>query len=182
MATGTVENASVVENAAVYKIVQRYISAIPITESFADDAKKDLARLLTEDIAKCLSNNLLKERLEILYDYEKKYLELTKAYKEEIKFAATLQEDIRKERSKFFSEVLQDVHKTLEEVKMDKKEIDLWISELVTSYTKSLDISSELSKDHVLDMMGILRDTSRSSIAKITDVQVKNAQGDKIEP
>jgi len=165
-------------NAKVYKIVEEHISLIPLTEQFDKSARENIQRFLTEEITKSLSNDLLKERLDILFDYEKKYLELTKAYKEEIKFAAGLQEEIRKERSKFFSEVLKDVHKTLEEVKIDKKEIDLWISELVTSYTKSLDISSELSKDHVLDIMGILRDTSRSSIAKITDAQIHNGEKD----
>ena len=156
-------------NDLVFEIVQRSLEKLLIGEVFPKDIKDGIIRSITDDITSALSNNLLKERFEILYDYEKKYLELTKTYKEEIKFAAALQEDIRKERSKFFSDVLQDVHKTLEEVKMDKKATDLWISELVTSYTKSLDISSELAKDHVLDMMGILRDSSKESINKISD-------------
>jgi len=164
-------------NSPVFEIVQRNLGTLPVSEQFTKDEKDGVIRNITENIVSVLSNDLLKERLEILYDYEKKYLELTKAYKEEIKFAATLQEDTRKERSKFFSEVLQDVHKTLENVKMDKKATDLWISELVTSYTKSLDISSELAKDHVLDMMGILRDSSRESINKISDKESKNKNG-----
>jgi hypothetical protein len=160
-------------NGLVFEIVQRSLEKLPISEQFTKDNKDGIIHSITDAITSALSNDLLKERLEILYDYEKKYLELTKTYKEEIKFAAALQEDIRKERSKFFSDVLQDVHKTLEEVKMDKKATDLWISELVTSYTKSLDISSDLAKDHVLDMMGILRDSSKGSINKISDKEDK---------
>jgi len=156
-------------NSLVYGLVQKNLETLPIGDQFTKENRDGIIRNITQDITSALSNGFLKERLEILYDYEKKYLELTKAYKEEIKFAATLQEDIRKERSKFFSEVLQDVHKTLEDVKMDKKATDLWISELVTSYTKSLDISSDLAKDHVLDMMGILRDSSRENINKISE-------------
>lgn len=162
------ENNNPNENGSIFEIIRSNLSGLPGNEHFTEDERARLVHRLTKDITDALSNNLLKERLEILYNYEQKYLELTKAYKEEIKFAANLQEDIRKERSKFFSEILQDVHKTLEEVKMDKKATDLWISELVTSYTKSLDISAELAKDHVLDMMGVLRDTSRKSINEVS--------------
>jgi predicted metalloendopeptidase len=119
----------------------------------------------TEDMVSV--NNTLKERLEILYDYEKKYLDLTKNYKEEIKFAATLQEDIRKERAKFFADTLKDVQKTLDDLKVDQKVVEAWITELVGSYTKSLDISADLSKDHILDMLGILKDASKKDLANI---------------
>ena len=164
-------------NGLVFGIVQKNMENLPVGEGVTSESKAGIIRSIVEDVTMALSNDLLKEKLEILYDYEKKYLELTKAYKEEIKFAATLQEDIRKERSKFFSEVLRDVHQTLEDVKMDKKATDLWISELVTSYTKSLDISSDLAKDHVLDMMGILRDSSRENINKISAQESLNKDG-----
>lgn len=49
----------------------------------------------------------LKTKLEILYTYEKNYLELVKDFKEEIKFASSIQEDLRKERAKFFAETLK---------------------------------------------------------------------------
>ena len=157
-------------NNIVFQIIKGNLGKTPISEEKfnSDDINKAIDNI-TEEITKALSNNLLKERLEILYDCEKKYLELTKNYKEEIKFTATLQEDIRKERSKFFSISLIEVHKTLEGVKLDKKVTDLWISELVNNYTKSLDISSELAKDHVLNTMGMLRNLSRENINKISE-------------
>ena len=48
-------------------------------------------------------------KLELLYEYEKHYLELIKGYKEEIKFASALQEDLRRERSQFFTQTLKEV-------------------------------------------------------------------------
>jgi hypothetical protein len=152
-------------------IVEKYLATASANEQFTDDAKKSLTQFIASEVSVGLSNTLLKERLDILYDHEKKYLDLTKDYKEEIKFAASLQEDIRKERAKFFAEVLREVHKTLEEAKLDKKATDLWITELVVSYTKSLDISSDLAKDHLLDMLGSLRTASQQSI--------KTLDGDK---
>jgi hypothetical protein len=101
-------------------------------------------------------------------------LDLTKEYKDEIKFAANLQEDLRKERSKFFSEGLSAVHKALDEVNMDKKVVDVWVTELVTSYTDSLNISSELAKEHVLDMIGILQNDFRKNITKVRDINCEN--------
>jgi hypothetical protein len=147
-------------------ILQKYLSGLT-TEKITPDSIKQLIVYVSTEVSAALSNSMLKERLEILFDYEKKYLELTKTYKEEIKFAASLQEDIRKERSNFFAETLKEVHKTLEDVKMDKKAIDLWITELVNSYTKSLDVSSDLSKDHTIEMMGILRDASKKGADEI---------------
>lgn len=44
-------------------------------------------------------------KLELLYEYEKQYLGLMKDYKEEIKFATALQEDLRRERSQFFTQM-----------------------------------------------------------------------------
>jgi hypothetical protein len=159
---------------SIFEILTLNFSFLPENESFTKEVKEKTIQRIVSDIMHSISNNLLKERLELLYNYEKNYLELTKAYKEEIKFAANLQEDLRKERAKFFSEVLQDVHKTLEDVKMDKGATDLWITELVSSYTKSLDISSELAKDHVLDTMGKLRDDSRKDIGNIAEKKKKD--------
>jgi len=69
--------------------------------------------------------------------------------------------------------MLQEVHKAFENIKMDKKVTDLWISDLVNSYTKSLDISSDLAKDYVLNTMDMLHNLSRENINKISEKEVK---------
>lgn len=113
-------------------------------------------------IANEVSLGNLKERLEVLYEFEKNYLELIKDYKEEMKFAANLQEDLRKERTKFFSEDIKEVSNTLKESQVDGKVASLWIKELVGSYTKSLDLSSGLIEEQTLDMIGEIRQQAKS--------------------
>ena len=156
-------------------ILQKHLSNLT-PDKITPDSIKQIVQFATNETANAISNNQLKERLEILYDFETKYLDLTKNYKEEIKFAANLQEDLRKERSKFFSETLKEVYKTLEEVKVEKNAIDLWITELVSSYTKSLDVSVDLSNDHTLEMMGILREASKKGAQDLMPVK---GHGDK---
>jgi len=51
---------------------------------------------LVSELTNTLSLEFLKERLNVIYTYERNYLELLKEFKEEIKFAGTLQEDLRK--------------------------------------------------------------------------------------
>ncbi|MCV5720422.1 nickel transporter, partial [Escherichia coli] len=92
-----------------------------------------------------------KTKLSVLYEFEKNYLQLISDYKEEIKFASSLQEDLRKERAKFFSETLKEVHQTLSESQVDNEVASKWIKELVCSYTKSLDLSGGLVEEHTLD-------------------------------
>jgi hypothetical protein len=120
-----------------------------------------------------VSLTTLQEKLKVLYEYEKNYLELVKEYKEEIKFAATLQEDLRKERTKFFSESLKEVSATLKESQVDSNVASIWIRELVNSYTKSLDLSSGLIEDHTIDMIGEIRQKAKQEAVEIRN---KNEQ------
>lgn len=125
------------------------------------NAKKALIKTIYLKVNNIINLTSLERKLQILYEYEKNYLELIKEYKEEIKFAATLQEDLRKERTKFFSESLREVSKTLKEAQVDPKVASLWIKELVDSYTKSLDISSSLIEEHTLDMVGEIKQEAK---------------------
>jgi len=97
-----------------------------------------------------------KSKLELLYQYEKHYLELIKAYKEEIKFANSLQEDLRRERSQFFTQTLKEVVLTMKSAEVDKTVSAQWIQDLVASYTKSIDLSGDLAKTHVIEILSIL--------------------------
>ena len=128
------------------------------------NAKRALIESLSLKIENAVSLATLQEKLKVLYEYEMNYLELIKEYKEEIKFAATLQEDLRKERTKFFSEALEEVSQTLKEAQVDSKVASVWIKELVDSYTKSLDLSSGLIEEHTLDMIGELRQKAKKEV------------------
>lgn len=110
--------------------------------------------------------NDTKAKLELLFQYEKHYLEMIKGYKEEIKFAASLQEDLRRERSQFFTQTLREVVQTLQTQEIDKKVASQWIEELVASYTKSIDLSSDLAKTHVIQVLSIFKEEAKQEVSK----------------
>jgi len=122
-----------------------------------------------------ISHSSLKEKLGIMYDYEKQYLALLKEYKEEIKFVVNLQEELRKERTKFFSESLKEVAEALKEAQVDNDVASLWIKELVKSYTSSLDISSNLMDENVTGIFAELKKMEKSELNKLVESEQKNS-------
>lgn len=109
---------------------------------------------MANDVPEYLSET--KSRLELLYQYEKHYLELIKNYKEEIKFASALQEDLRRERSQFFTQTLKEVIQTMKGAEISGEVSAKWIQDLVESYTKSIDLSGDLAKTHVVKIISSL--------------------------
>ena len=91
---------------------------------------------------------------------------MIKDYKEEIKFASSLQEDLRRERSQFFTQTLREVVQTLQAQEIDKKVASQWIEELVASYTKSIDLSSDLAKTHVVQVLSIFKEEAKQEVSK----------------
>ena len=114
------------------------------------------------------SNSQLKERLNIYWEFEKHYLDVLKEYKEELKFVASMQEDLRKERAKFFGETLKVVSNTLKETQVSAEIQSRWIAELVSSYTQSLDLSDNLIQEKTAQ--------SLENIKKEVEQTVKNSQ------
>lgn len=111
----------------------------------------------------------LKNKLNIIYENEKHYLELIKEYKEEIKFANNIQEEIRKERVQFFTNSLKEVANSLKELQVESNVASNWIQDLVSSYTKSLDLSSELANSSAIDVIGKLRMDSKKIISDVKE-------------
>lgn len=154
--------------------LEYYISSELATnypEATSLESNTNLAKNITKKLLEMSSNALLRERLEILHEYEKHYLDLIKDYKEEIKFAAALQEDIRKERAKFFSETLKDVSSTLKSTEADKEVIKEWTRDLVSSYTKSLDVTSKLASEQVQEIFTSIQEESKDTIKKATKTE-----------
>lgn len=98
------------------------------------------------------------ERLQMLYNHEKHFLDILKDYKEEIKFASSIQADVRKEQAQFFSSTLKEVCNALKETQIDPKFQVQWIFDLVQSYTSSLKISSQLAEEHVISLLGEIQE------------------------
>ena len=109
----------------------------------------------------------MKARLAILFEYEKNYLQLVKEFKEEIKFAGSIQEDLRKERAKFFSDTLKEVSSTLNESQVESGVAALWLKDLVGSYTKSLDLSSGLIEEQAIETIGKIRADARAVVKDV---------------
>jgi hypothetical protein len=114
-----------------------------------------------------------KSKLVTLFDYEKHYLNLIKEFKEEIKFANNIQEEIRKERVQFFTHNLKEVANSLLELQVESVVASKWVQELVDSYTKSLDLSADLANTNVIDIIGKLRNETKQIIS---DVRESNEQ------
>ena len=139
-----------------------------------DNDKERFIKSAIAQVENVANLTALQEKLKVLYEYEKNYLELLKEYKEEIKFAANIQEDLRKERTKFFSESLKEVSETLKESQVDSKVASIWIKELVSSYTKSLDLSSGLIEEHTLDMIGEIRRDAKEEVNSLKEAGGNN--------
>lgn len=129
--------------------------------------KDTLAVALTKLIQEMTSEDGLKNRLQILFEYEKHCLETIKAYKDEIKFMASLQEDVRRERSQFFTQTLKEVSNTLKQADVDKETVSAWIKELVASYTTSLDLSSDLATTHITEMVEQIKQDQQQEVSTV---------------
>jgi hypothetical protein len=133
-------------------------------------AKEAIKKSILINFNDHVATSKLKERLSILFEYEKNYLSLLKEYKEEIKFVGTMQEDLRKERAKFFSDTLREVSTAMKESQVPSEVASKWIVELVNSYTKSLDVSSGLVEEHTFDTIGDIRNQAKESVISATKI------------
>ncbi len=141
-----------------------------IEKLFEENSEGELLYSTDEIIKQILDevyNERLKTQLNTYYEYEKHYLDILKEYKEEIKFASTLQEDLRKERANFFSEKLKEVSATLKDTGVDEKVRGEWIKELVKSYTGSLDISDKLVEEHVVETINDIKGKQKEIVEQI---------------
>lgn len=146
------------------KVLDSCFSNIEADAKVKDAVKRTILLNFEEHTA----SSRLKERLQTLFEYEKNYLSLIKEYKEEIKFVGSLQEDLRKERAKFFSETLKEVSGALRDTQVANEVASLWIKELVNSYTKSLDVSSGLIEEHTFDTIGEIRKLAKGELRGAT--------------
>ena len=157
----------------VEQLIKSYDPIINQSEQLTQPDQKE--ETMSNDTEITGQLNETKAKLELLYQYEKHYLELIKEYKEEIKFANSLQEDLRRERSQFFTQTLKDVIQTMQTAEVDKTVSAQWIQELVASYTKSIDLSGDLAKTHVIEILSLLTsDTKReASEAQLDSISKK---------
>lgn len=163
-------------NASLQEYLNDCLSDIEIDRN----AKVALQKAISTGVDQFVSEENLKSRLDILFEYEKHYLELIKEYKEEIKFSASLQEDLRRERSQFFTQVLREVSETLKNASVDSTVASQWTQDLVDSYTKSIDLSGDLAKTHVIDVIGKIRESAKSEVkSKVSETRKQTNKKDE---
>ena len=127
---------------------------------FTDERSQYISRQILEKV----ENPLRDKKLTILYNHEKHFLDILKDYKEEIKFASSLQADIRKEEATFFASTLKEVCNSLKETQVDPKFQAQWIFDLVSSYTSSLRLSSKLAEEHIINLIGEIQKEASETI------------------
>lgn len=116
----------------------------------AEGAKKSLSAAsdtIASKILDIIRFQAIENKLSVYLKYEQEYLKILKDNKEEIKFACNIQEDIRKERAKFFTETLKEVSASLKSTGLDDATANSYIKELVASYTSSLDVSANFARE-----------------------------------
>lgn len=87
--------------------------------------------------------------IQVLYDYEKHYMELVRKYSSEISMIAGMLSDFRKEQEQFYNEVLpQIVVKLNQDVGIDAEMRDVWLKRLTTNIDRSFGLSETLINDY----------------------------------
>tara|TARA_R100000789_G_scaffold95873_1_gene96785 strand:- start:588 stop:1130 length:543 start_codon:yes stop_codon:yes gene_type:complete len=141
----------------IYQIVQSLPGQV---DQETKERANQLIRNNIEQLDSVSKTIQTEEELKILFSYQQNYLNLIREFKEEIKFLNTTQEDLRKERSKFFSNTLEEVNESLKKSSIDEKLTQQWTQQLVDSYTDSLDTSSELVRTKVMETVEEMKNKS----------------------
>ena len=115
------------------------------------------------------NNNPVSVKLSNLYEHEKHLLDLLKDYKEEIKFAISLQTELRKEQANFFSSTLKEVCNSLKDEQISKECAKKWIEDLVASYTSSLKLSYQLTDENIMTSIGNIKEEINNTINQINE-------------
>ena len=86
--------------------------------------------------------------LQVLYDYEKHYMELIRQYKNEIVFIENMLKDYRQENIDFFNNQLSKISQKLDAEHIDKDMKNAWLKRLEENMNRSFAISEKLITDY----------------------------------
>ena len=87
---------------------------------------------------------------QILYDYEKHYMELVRKYKPEIQFISGLVENLREEQIEFYSKTLPSVIEHLnQDIAIDEETKRIWLNRFVTNMDNSFNLSESVIEHYV---------------------------------
>lgn len=86
--------------------------------------------------------------LQVLYDYEKHYMELIKQHKNEIVFIENMLKDYRQENIDFLNNQLSRISQKLDAEHIDKDMKNAWLKRLEENMNRSFAISEKLITDY----------------------------------
>lgn len=86
--------------------------------------------------------------LQVLYDYEKHYMELIKQHKNEIVFIENMLKDYRQKNIDFFNNQLSRISQKLDAEHIDKDMKNAWLKRLEENMNRSFAISEKLITDY----------------------------------
>ena len=88
--------------------------------------------------------------IQVLYDYEKHYMELVRKYSQEISMIAGMLSNFRNEQEKFYEEALPKViNKLNQDIGIDDEMRKVWIERLTTNMDRSFLLSETLISNYV---------------------------------
>lgn len=88
--------------------------------------------------------------IQVLYDYEKHYMELVKKHGPEIKMVADMLSDYRKEQEIFYKQTLPEIIEKLnQDAGIDEEMKNVWLKRLTTNIDRSFGLSETLINDYV---------------------------------
>ena len=86
--------------------------------------------------------------LQVLYDYEKHYMELIKQHKNEIVFIENMLKDYRQENIDFFNNQLSRISQKLDAEHINKDMKNAWLKRLEENMNRSFAVSEKLITDY----------------------------------
>ena len=87
--------------------------------------------------------------IQVLYEYEKHYLEMLKKYSDEIRFIQDMLARFRNEQELFYHKLLPDISKKLsEDAGIDDEMKKIWLNRLTTNIERSFSLSETLINDY----------------------------------
>lgn len=87
--------------------------------------------------------------IQVLYDYEKHYMELVRKYGSEISMIANMLSAFRTEQEQFYEEILPAIISKLnQDAGIDEEMKNIWLKRLTTNVDRSFGLSETLINDY----------------------------------
>lgn len=103
--------------------------------------------------------------VQVLYEYEKHYMDLVRKYRPEIQFLKELLEQLRAEQVAFYNDQLPSITQKLEEdAGIDEAARREWLKRLTQNMDRSFELSTELIRGYMLKDIEEFRNAVREKL------------------